>query len=170
MVVFVQAYFHLCNRDNRSSLSFPKHPFHTWNSTLPYFILAKDCGPLPVPMNGTATGRETTYPNQVTFDCDDGFIMIGSRIRKCQSNGKWSGNETSCLGKKCTISGPFFCNFHVTFFKQCLCLNKCYDTRIPHMVRRVIYREKEHLEWVGLQLQKLLDKPFTYVPFDWYLV
>ena len=59
---------------------------------------AKDCGSLAVPMNGSATGGETTYPNDVTFDCDDGFIMAGSRIRKCQSNGLWSGNKTSCTG------------------------------------------------------------------------
>lgn len=63
-----------------------------------YCVAAKDCGLLAVPMNGSTTGGDTTYPNEVTFDCEDGFIMSGSRIRKCQSNGIWSGNETSCTG------------------------------------------------------------------------
>ena len=59
---------------------------------------AKDCGSLAMPMNGSVIGEETSYPNEVTFACDDGFIMAGSRIRKCQSNGIWSGNETFCRG------------------------------------------------------------------------
>ena len=73
--------------------------FFVWNSSsIAHCVAAKDCGSLAVPMNGSATGGETTYPNEVTFDCDEGFIMAGSRIRKCQSNGLWSGNKTSCTG------------------------------------------------------------------------
>ena len=62
-------------------------------------------------MNGSSTGGETTYPNEVTFDCDDGFIMAGSRIRKCQSNGIWSGDETSCRGIL-----TFFERTNISFF------------------------------------------------------
>lgn len=60
--------------------------------------IAKDCGQLAIPTNGSANGRKTTYPNEVTFHCDDGFNIFGSRIRKCLSNGIWSGNETFCSG------------------------------------------------------------------------
>ena len=63
-----------------------------------YPAVAKDCGSLAVPMNGSAIGRKTIYPNEITFGCDDGFNMAGSRIRKCQSTGIWSGNQTSCTG------------------------------------------------------------------------
>ena len=62
-------------------------------------------------MNGSATGGETTYPNEVTFDCDDGFIMTGSRIRICQSNGIWSGNETSCRGILTFTNVPTYVSF-----------------------------------------------------------
>ena len=62
------------------------------------YIAAKDCGPLDVPVNGSSSGGVSTYPSEVTFDCDDGFIMLGPRIRKCLSSGLWSGNTTSCTG------------------------------------------------------------------------
>lgn len=57
-----------------------------------------DCGKLPVPHNGTMAGKETTYPNSLRFRCDEGFILSGSWLRKCQTDGKWSGNETKCQG------------------------------------------------------------------------
>ena len=61
-------------------------------------ILAKDCGPLSVPVNGSSSGQDTTFPNVILFSCDVGFIMFGSQMRRCQSNGIWSGNVTSCKG------------------------------------------------------------------------
>lgn len=66
-------------------------------------VVAKDCGSLAAPMNGSAIGRKTTYPNEITFGCDDGFNMAGTRIRKCQSTGIWSGNQTSCTGNFYTL-------------------------------------------------------------------
>lgn len=33
------------------------------------------------------------------FDCDDGFILLGSNIRNCQANGTWSGNQAFCEGE-----------------------------------------------------------------------
>lgn len=63
------------------------------------FRTAKDCGTLAVPMNGSITGRETTFPNEVTFSCDEGFLLNGSTVRRCQADGSWSGTETSCEGE-----------------------------------------------------------------------
>lgn len=63
------------------------------------FVTAEDCGPLPVPTNGSSWGEKTTYTNQMAFSCDDGFIQRGSVIRKCQANGTWSGDITFCEGK-----------------------------------------------------------------------
>lgn len=68
------------------------------NLNLSYLAVAKDCGSLAVPANGSAIGLETTYPNEITFHCDDGFNMTGPRVRKCLSSGLWSGNQTSCTG------------------------------------------------------------------------
>lgn len=65
-----------------------------------YDILVKaiDCGKLLAPRNGSMVGKETTYPNSLKFSCDEGFILSGSWLRKCQTNGTWSGNETKCQG------------------------------------------------------------------------
>ena len=62
------------------------------------FSLAKDCGPLSLPLNGSMTGNETTFPNEVSFSCDEGFVLHGSTVRWCQAEGSWSGNETECEG------------------------------------------------------------------------
>ncbi|EDO36505.1 predicted protein, partial [Nematostella vectensis] len=61
---------------------------------------AVDCGPLSPPMNGSASGRFTVFPNVVKFSCDKGFNLLGSSIRKCTSKGKWNGSITTCQGKK----------------------------------------------------------------------
>ncbi|XP_067016811.1 sushi, von Willebrand factor type A, EGF and pentraxin domain-containing protein 1-like isoform X5 [Acropora muricata] len=66
---------------------------------------ARDCGPLPIPRNGSSVGKNTTFPNSIVFDCDDGFILLGSNIRNCQANGTWSGNQAFCEAVDC---GPLF--------------------------------------------------------------
>ena len=67
--------------------------------TLCFSFIAKNCGPLAVPLNGLLTGYETTFPNEVSFSCDEGFILNGSTIRRCQADGAWSGVLTTCKGK-----------------------------------------------------------------------
>lgn len=63
-------------------------------------VPAEDCGPLLSPTNGSSVGEKTTYPNTKTFNCRDGFILRGSKIRECRPNGTWSGVETFCEGIK----------------------------------------------------------------------
>ena len=55
-------------------------------------------------MNGSISGNLTVYPNIVTFSCGPGFILRGSSIRKCQSNGSWDGYKTVCEGTICKKS------------------------------------------------------------------
>ena len=61
-------------------------------------FVAVNCGGLSSPLNGSISGNLTVYPNIVTFSCDPGFILRGSSVRKCQSNGTWDGYETNCEG------------------------------------------------------------------------
>ena len=63
-----------------------------------FTIVAVNCGGLSSPMNGSISGNLTVYPNIVTFSCDPGFILHGSSVRKCQSNGTWDGYKTACEG------------------------------------------------------------------------
>lgn len=62
-------------------------------------ILAKDCGNLSTPLNGSVIGYETTYSNELEFKCDDGFELRGSASRRCEADGKWSGVEANCQGR-----------------------------------------------------------------------
>lgn len=64
-----------------------------------YFCIAKDCGPIQAPRNGTKHGSQTTYLNKILFTCDNGFNLIGSNERQCTSDGVWSGAETLCEGE-----------------------------------------------------------------------
>ena len=63
-----------------------------------FTVLAKDCGTLKAPSNGSLFGDRTTYPHDVSFSCDDGFILKGSKLRSCTSEGVWSGTPSSCEG------------------------------------------------------------------------
>ena len=82
------AFLHLAsaveNKDNRYALC---------------FLAAKDCGTLVTPVNGSVDGSKTTFPNEAIFSCDEGFILNGSTVRRCQSDGSWSGIRTSCHGE-----------------------------------------------------------------------
>ena len=61
-------------------------------------VLAKDCGPIESPSNGSLFGNLTVYPHQVSFACDEGYILNGSSIRRCTSEGTWSGTPALCEG------------------------------------------------------------------------
>lgn len=63
--------------------------------------LAKNCGILMAPMNGTIKGTDFTFPNVIEFACDNGFDLIGPHNRHCQANGSWSGENAICRGKLC---------------------------------------------------------------------
>ena len=63
-----------------------------------YSLVAVNCGPLSVPINGSSYGDSTVFPNSVLFKCDPGFNLNGSLTRICQANGTWSGLEVICVG------------------------------------------------------------------------
>ena len=58
----------------------------------------KDCGFPGRPGNGTTIGAEKFfYPGEeVTFECDNGYILFGGDRRICQEDGSWSGSLPEC--------------------------------------------------------------------------
>jgi hypothetical protein len=40
----------------------------------------------------------------VAFSCKKGYVLSGSRTRKCQATGHWSGNPTFCTLNQCIMS------------------------------------------------------------------
>lgn len=73
----------------------------------PICISANDCGKLLIPLNGSLLGNQTTFPNFVTFSCDEGFLLRGSKVRHCQANKTWTGTAASCDGKEGTFNERF---------------------------------------------------------------
>ena len=62
-----------------------------------YVYTAVVCKPLPPPKNGDVVFNPgTTFMSTATFSCDYGLRLVGSKVRKCQANGKWSGEQPVC--------------------------------------------------------------------------
>ncbi|XP_064387977.1 uncharacterized protein LOC135336177 [Halichondria panicea] len=56
-----------------------------WSGTTPNCVY--DCGPLPVPRNGSVdTSTGTTEGKTATYSCNEGYNLIGSSTRNCQYN------------------------------------------------------------------------------------
>ena len=49
--------------------------------------------------DGTLSYDGTRYNMVVVYKCDEGYVLIGSSTRVCQSSGKWSGVEPFCERK-----------------------------------------------------------------------
>uniref|UniRef100_A0A2K5IPU5 Complement C2 n=1 Tax=Colobus angolensis palliatus TaxID=336983 RepID=A0A2K5IPU5_COLAP len=55
--------------------------------------------PAPISFeNGIYTPRLGSYPvgGNVSFECEDGFILRGSPVRQCRPNGMWDGETAVC--------------------------------------------------------------------------
>ena len=65
---------------------------------LSIIALARDCANLPAPLNGTVIGNQTTYPNKLTFLCDEGFDLVGSSVLQCKADGYWNERQPICNG------------------------------------------------------------------------
>ena len=64
-------------------------------------LLLVPCSSLSDPSNGTmdcSLGDDGTpsYEDTCSFTCNTGYELTGSDTRTCQSDGSWSGNDTTC--------------------------------------------------------------------------
>ncbi|XP_019626103.1 PREDICTED: complement factor B-like isoform X2 [Branchiostoma belcheri] len=79
----------------------------TWNGTdTTCDDERSDCPVLPTPVNGRKTGNGYNRYDVITFHCNPGYEMLGSRKRKCLKSGEWSGENTRCLGRNDFDSVP----------------------------------------------------------------
>lgn len=46
--------------------------------------------------NGVRTGNDLTVGSAIFYRCNDGFILMGSKVRVCQENGVFSGMQPKC--------------------------------------------------------------------------
>jgi hypothetical protein len=57
------------------------------------------CPSLPHPANGVVLLTNLTEGSLATYSCNEGFGLAGDRGRICQSDGMWSGEAATCVGR-----------------------------------------------------------------------
>ncbi|XP_013396521.1 sushi, von Willebrand factor type A, EGF and pentraxin domain-containing protein 1 isoform X2 [Lingula anatina] len=71
----------------------------TWSGELPQCQIIS-CGALPGLENGVQSHSGgppgNVYGGEMTFSCNSGFYLQGSRQRKCQLSGQWDGTQPTC--------------------------------------------------------------------------
>ena len=60
------------------------------------FAPVVDCGDLAVVANGNHNLTGTTFGFAVSYECMDGYRLVGVAERVCQEDGAWSGEAPSC--------------------------------------------------------------------------
>ena len=63
-----------------------------------YRFTVVDCGKIGDPKNGEVTFNGTTFGSEATYECDEGFELVGEATRVCEATGEWSGEEPVCDG------------------------------------------------------------------------
>lgn len=51
------------------------------------------------PKNGEVFSRRRTFGTSVSFTCNPGYNLVGSRELQCTGEGEWSGMEPTCEGE-----------------------------------------------------------------------
>ncbi|XP_041475001.1 sushi, von Willebrand factor type A, EGF and pentraxin domain-containing protein 1-like isoform X1 [Lytechinus variegatus] len=77
-----------------------------WSNPPPVCTLT-EC-PLPInPAHGIAIFINNRYLDEVTFQCEPGYRLVGLARRHCQENGTWSGNQPTCIPVECRVNEAF---------------------------------------------------------------
>lgn len=75
-----------------------------------FFSSLASCVPLQAPRDGKIQDNDIKHSALVSFSCNDGFQMNGSRILKC-IDGKWNGSAPTCKGLRTFPSSLVFIPF-----------------------------------------------------------
>uniref|UniRef100_A0AAV2KP80 Sushi, von Willebrand factor type A, EGF and pentraxin domain-containing protein 1 n=1 Tax=Knipowitschia caucasica TaxID=637954 RepID=A0AAV2KP80_KNICA len=67
----------------------------TWSGTQPVCV-AQNCGPPPIVTNATVHTTGDTYLHNVSYQCNAGLYLTGSKTLTCLANGTWSLPVPSC--------------------------------------------------------------------------
>ena len=59
-------------------------------------LLAVHCKNLTTPSNGYVSSNKIVSGTTVTFNCADGYRLMGESELECFANGSWSNSEPSC--------------------------------------------------------------------------
>ena len=68
-----------------------------------FVLLGINCGDPGSVNNGMVNSNGTYVTSIATFECDDGYDLIGDRQRVCQLDGTWSNMVPECRRKSLSI-------------------------------------------------------------------
>lgn len=57
------------------------------------------CGYIGSPTNGKVRVTKTSYGGVATFECDDGYDLVGPNMRTCEVDGKWTKTNPECSSR-----------------------------------------------------------------------
>ena len=55
------------------------------------------CDPPDSPSNGNVIGSQYQYGDNVTYTCNEGFVLVGDSYQTCQADRTWSGSVPVCI-------------------------------------------------------------------------
>lgn len=89
--------FYSCNDGYVLHGTNPRHCLRTsqWEDPPP-FCQPIMCGSISDPHNGFAKRVKTFTGEAINYSCVSGYHLVGPKLRKCLSNGTWSGSEPEC--------------------------------------------------------------------------
>ena len=65
------------------------------------FLAVLECSDLDDPPNGEVTlPTERIVGSEATYTCNEGFSLSGNSMRRCQTDGLWSGSAPTCVEGK----------------------------------------------------------------------
>ena len=68
-----------------------------WSGNVPRCLKDVSCRNPGTPRNGIRDGSEFKYGRRVKYSCITGYKLVGSVVRKCMSNGRWTGVRAKCI-------------------------------------------------------------------------
>ena len=87
-------------------------------------FIVPQCPLLVAPENGMIVcsfgddGVPTTPDDSCTFTCNDGYELLGSTLRRCQSDFTWDGEVSRCISMSLIINGIY--TLHYISLEHCL--------------------------------------------------
>ncbi|XP_068228821.1 sushi, von Willebrand factor type A, EGF and pentraxin domain-containing protein 1-like isoform X2 [Palaemon carinicauda] len=60
------------------------------------------CGKPPILRNGKHLETSYYFTDKITFECNLGYILQGSKVQVCEADGKWSNSPPYCAIVNCT--------------------------------------------------------------------
>jgi len=72
-----------------------------WNPTLDPYCERKKCGSPGDLIYGNMEQTGESFGDTATYNCDEGYALVGNQERECTAEGRWTGSVPSCQRVTC---------------------------------------------------------------------